>query len=104
LLAAWLLPLAALAQETPAAYLRSFDGNGDGRISPAEYVHYMSAGFRQLDGNADGVLDATELPPGPRRAARTLAAFQADLRAQFRKLDRNGDGYLGARELAQPPR
>jgi hypothetical protein len=50
------------------------------------------------------VLDAHELPAGPRRTPRTLAAFQADLRAQFQRLDRDRNGYLDARELAQPPR
>ncbi|MEI7036713.1 EF-hand domain-containing protein [Fulvimonas yonginensis] len=100
---ALLLPLAVLAQDTPADYLRRFDTDGDGRIDVQEYVNYLSAGFRAMDANGDGVLDATELPPGPRRTPRTLAAFQADLRAQFHRLDRNRDGYLSARELAQPP-
>ena len=102
--AALLLPLAALAQETPREYLRLFDRNGDGHISVQEYVDYLSAGFRAMDANGDGVLDAAELPAGPRRTPRSLAAFQADLRAQFHRLDANHDGLLSARELAQPPR
>ncbi|NUR21957.1 EF-hand domain-containing protein [Frateuria sp.] len=89
---------------TPSGYLKLFDRDGDGRVSAQEYVDYLSAGFRAMDANGDGVLEADELPPGPRRTPRTLAAFQADLRAQFHRLDRNGDGYLDARELAQPPR
>jgi Ca2+-binding EF-hand superfamily protein len=108
-----LLPLLALIcptahardyPDTAAAYLTLFDSNGDGRISAREYVDYLSAGFRAMDANGDGLLDAGELPPGPRRAPRTLSAFQADVRAQFRRLDRNHDGCLSARELAQPPR
>ncbi|HET6804940.1 MAG TPA: hypothetical protein VFH59_05785 [Frateuria sp.] len=87
-----------------AAYLARFDQDGDGRIGPQEYVDYLSAGFRALDANRDGVLEAAELPAGPRRTPRTLAAFQADLRAQFRRMDRDGDGFLSAREMALPPR
>ena len=70
----------------------------------AEYVDYLSAGFRRMDANGDGVLDGDELPPGPRRTPRTLRGFEADVRAQFRRMDRNHDGFLSARELAQPPR
>lgn len=97
------LPLAAVAQDTPGDYLRRFDADGDGRITVHEYVDYLVAGFRAMDADGNGVLDANELPPGPRRTPRTLAAFQADLRAQFHRSDRNHDGFLSARELAQPP-
>ena len=89
---------------TPSGYLAMIDASGDGRISEAEYVGYLSAGFRRMDRNGDNVLDADELPPGPRQTPRSLAAFQADLAAQFHRLDRNGDGSLSAKELAQPPR
>jgi Ca2+-binding EF-hand superfamily protein len=88
---------------TASGYLALFDRDGDGRISVQEYVDYLSAGFQRMDANGDGVLDAGELPTGPRRMPRSLAAFQADLRAQFRRSDRDHDGFLGARELAQPP-
>lgn len=102
-LAMLLAPLAAQAQDTPGAYLRLFDADGDGRITVQEYVDYLATGSRAMDTNGDGVLDASELPPGPRRTPRTLAAFEADLRAQFHRSDRNHDGFLSARELAQPP-
>ena len=102
-LAMLLAPLAALAQDTPNDYLRQFDAYGDGRIAVQDYIDYLATGFRAMDTNGDGILDASELPPGPRRMPRTLAAFQADLRAQFHRSDRNHDGFLSARELAQPP-
>jgi Ca2+-binding EF-hand superfamily protein len=107
-----LLPLFALLcatahagdyPSTVSAYLMQFDQDGDGRIGPQEYVDYLSAGFRALDADGNGVLEAGELPHGPRRTPRTLAAFQTDLRAQFRRMDRDHDGFLSAPEMAQPP-
>jgi Ca2+-binding EF-hand superfamily protein len=102
------LPAAALAQShpaTPSAYLDMMDTDGDGRVSLAEYQDYMSAGFRSMDANGDGVLDATELPPGPRSAhPLTLVQHRRHLAATFHRQDADGDGYLSARELAAPPR
>jgi hypothetical protein len=94
-----------LAGVVPAdpAYEALVDRDGDGRIGVQEYVEHLSTGFRQMDADGNGVLEANELPAGPRRAPRSLAAFQADLRAQFRRMDRDGDGYLSARELVQAP-
>ena len=88
---------------TRSAYLDMMDSDGDGRISAAEYVDYMSAGFRRMDINGDGILETDELP-GQRGQPIALAEFQDNLRHQFHKLDRNRDGYLGARELTAPPR
>ncbi|MFC5743136.1 EF-hand domain-containing protein [Dyella tabacisoli] len=100
-----LLPLIAAAQDfpqTPAEYLQRMDSNGDGKISEAEYVEYMSNGFRRMDSNGDGVLEADELPGGHGKPI-TLRSYQDNLRRQFHKLDRNHDGYLSAKELAAPP-
>ncbi len=101
--AALLLPLVALAQDSRTAYLQMFDSNGDGRVSEAEYVSYMSQGFARIDVNHDGVLEVNELP-GDRGRPITLKAYQDNLRRQFRKLDRHHHGYLNARELTAPPR
>ena len=95
-------PAIAWAQSTPAEYLREFDTDGDGRVSEAEYVAHLSAGFYRLDTNGDGVLQTDELPGGHGKPI-TLKQFQDNLRRQFHKLDRNHDGYLDARELTQPP-
>ena len=97
-----LAPLFAHAQSTPAEYLKQFDRNADGRVSEAEYVAWMSRGFRRMDRNGDGVLEASELPGG-RGKPITLKSFQDNLRRQFHRLDRNHDGYLSARELTAPP-
>jgi len=102
IVAALLMPLAALAQSTPAEYLKLFDTNGDGTVSEAEYVAYMSQGFYRMDINHDGVLEPDELPGGRGRPI-TLKEFQDNLRRQFHKLDRHHHGYLNAQELTAPP-
>jgi Ca2+-binding EF-hand superfamily protein len=99
------LPCVVASQDfprTPTEYLRMMDTNDDGKVSQAEYVDYMSAGFRRMDTNGDGVLEPEELPGGHGRAI-SLEHYQDNLRRQFRKLDRNGDGYLNAKEFAAPP-
>ena len=88
--------------QTPREYLRLMDANGDGRISEAEFVEYMSRSFLRMDTNGDGILQSSELPGGRGRPI-SLREFQDNLRRQFHRLDRNHDGYLSAKELAQPP-
>jgi len=88
--------------QTPRDYLRLMDSNGDGRVSEAEYVAYMSRSFSRMDTNSDGVLEPSELPGGHGRSI-SLHEFASNLRTQFHRLDRNHDGYLSAKELAQPP-
>ena len=99
---ALLLPLATFAQDSRADYLRQFDSNHDGKVSEAEYVAYMSQGFRNMDANGDGVLETSELPGG-RGKPITLKEYQDNLRRQFHKLDRHHRGYLDAQGLTAPP-
>jgi Ca2+-binding EF-hand superfamily protein len=94
---------ATLAQDTRSDYLKLFDSNGDGRVSEAEYLAYMSRGFQAMDRNGDGVIETDELPGG-RGKRITLKEYQDNLRRQFHKLDRNRDDYLNASELTAPPR
>ncbi|RDS83947.1 EF-hand domain-containing protein [Dyella psychrodurans] len=96
------LPVAALAQNAESALFRAMDANGDGRISEAEYVAYMSQGFYRLDRNHDGILEQDELPGGHGKPI-TLQEWQDNLRREFHKLDRHHHGYLTEQELMQPP-
>ena len=97
-----LLPLAAAAQDSRNAYLRQFDTDGNGCVSEAEYVAYMSRSFLRMDTNHDGVLEPNELPGGRGKPV-TLKEWQANLRRQFHKLDRRHNGCLDAQELTAPP-
>jgi len=98
----WLTATAAMAQGTASGLFQAMDTNGDGRVSEAEYVAYMSQGFYRLDRNHDGVLESDELPGGHGRPI-TLQEWQDNLRKEFRKLDRHHHGYLTEQELMQPP-
>lgn len=97
-----LLPLAVAAQDSRQAYLQQFDTDGNGCVSEAEYVAYMTRGFTRLDANHDGVLEGAELPGGHGSPV-TRSQWQANLRRQFHRLDRRHDGCLNAQELTAPP-
>lgn len=97
-----LLPLAAAAQDSRAAYLRQFDTDGNGCVSESEYVAYMSRSFLRMDLNHNGVLEPDELPGGHGKAV-TLKTWQHDLRRQFHRMDRRHNGCLDAQELTAPP-
>ena len=102
------LPLALPAEplaRTPSEYLLRIDANGDGRVSLSEYQDYLSRGFTRMDRDGNGVLSASELPPGARtRRAPTLESHLRALAATFDRQDVDNDGYLDARELSAPPR
>lgn len=83
-------------------YLERMDGDGDGRVSLAEYLDWMGYAFHGMDRNGDGVLSPDELPGGRGRAV-TLEQHRARLSATFARQDANRDGFLDARELAAPP-
>ena len=88
---------------TTGDYLSRMDGDGDGRISLAEYQDWMSYAFDAMDRNRDGVLSPAE-QPGGRGAPLTREQHRARLAEAFRRQDANHDGFLDAKELAAPPR
>lgn len=98
-----LAPLAAQAQVSATSdYLARMDGDADGRVSQAEYLHWMSYAFDARDRNGDAVLSADEMPGGKGQPL-TRTQHQERLATTFRKQDLNRDGFLSARELAAPP-
>lgn len=103
LIGLWLLAPAAGAQvERTSDYLARMDKDGDGRVSLAEYLDWMSYAFDRMDRNGDGVLTPDE-QPGGRGKPITREQHRAQLAERFRKQDLNHDGFLSAKELAAPP-
>ena len=84
-------------------YLARMDGDGDGRVSLAEYQAWMGYAFERMDLNRDGLLTADELPGGKGKTV-SLAEHRETLAAMFRRQDVDRDGFLDARELSAPPR
>ncbi|MBN8798407.1 MAG: hypothetical protein J0H45_03465 [Stenotrophomonas nitritireducens] len=103
-LLAALLPWTATAQVQDAGdYLRRMDLDGDGRVSPDEYLQWMLYAFDRMDRNGNGVLEPEEQPGGRGRPITREQQKQVILE-RFHKQDADGDGYLSARELVAPPR
>ena len=97
------IPLVGSAQvQRTGEYLQRMDTDSDGRVSLAEYQHWMGYAFEQMDRDGDGVLVPAELPGGRGRTVR-LADHREALAAAFRRQDSDGDGVLDSRELAAPP-
>ncbi len=98
------LALPALAQvQAPSDYMQRMDRDGDGRVSLAEYIEWMSYGFDAMDKNGNGILEPHE-QPGGRGKPITRSEHIATLTERFRRQDSDKDGYLSAKELAAPPR
>jgi EF hand len=88
--------------QTQSEYLKSFDRDGDKRVSLQEFQDAMSWAFVQMDKNGDGILTPDEQLV-PKAKTFTLKEHHDRLALQFKKQDRNQDGYLSAKELAAPP-
>ena len=93
---------------SPDELLAWMDADGDGRVALVEYQRYLSRGFRRLDRNGDGVVDAGEWPAGVttrgRRSMVDLTSHERALARTFERQDADASGFLDARELAAPPR
>ena len=98
------------------------DADGDGRLALGELPAQMQPRFEQLDRNADGYADRSELeamarrgggrdrPPGGSGGLMqrdtdgdgklSMAELPPSARQRFEQLDTNGDGFLEQEELA----
>lgn len=94
----------SVSAEAKRAYFGGYDLDGSGFVSRDEYLAYLQRGFDQLDRNADGVLDADELPVAQRgRRATRRADHRAAVLRTFERLDRDRNGQLDMVELTSPP-
>lgn len=73
------------------------DGNGDGKISQAEFDAHMAQRhgerFAALDSNRDGVLDSKELANRPHHE------LNGSTEAWIKQYDKDGDGKLSVSEF-----
>jgi hypothetical protein len=105
---------AQTAPEAPRAAARGMaraDGDGDGRVSKAEYIARADERFARMDKNSDGQLSADEMAPRREMAAAPAAPAGADtappaappaagaMRSRmFERLDTNHDGMVSRDE------
>jgi len=85
----------------PGFDLKSFDVNGDGKVTLAEITESRAAKVKSIDADGDGKLSAEELTTAELAAA--MAGITARVQARIAAQDADGDGKLAAAELALPP-
>lgn len=102
---------APAADDTPATsvqrILQRMDQDNDSKVSFEEYRNAMVRRFHVVDKNADGTLQADEIPkewvvvpPADLSDAQvTLEEFSSELRPGFARFDANGDGLMDDSEL-----
>lgn len=107
-------PLSALAADaadehatTVQRILARMDRNNDGRVDFEEYRNAMTRRFHAVDKNADGALEASELPEewvvvdasDIPAGGLDLEAFSGHMRTSFASFDADADGRLDNTEL-----
>ncbi len=102
-----LTTIALTAAENPALIVRilkAADKNHDGKLTFAEYLwldvqakHHGEEHFKTGDANADGFIDATELPAALRKQT-WFAILSEGIEPCFTRLDASQDGKLDATE------
>jgi hypothetical protein len=95
------LACAQTAPEAPRAAGRGMaraDGDGDGRVSKAEYIARADGRFGKMDKNSDGKLSADELAPPPPADGAAAPAGGGMRSRMIERLDTNHDGMISIDE------
>ena len=80
----------------PLSYMKGFDADGDGTVSPEEMRAGQAAKLAEFDANGDGVLTIDEFEN------LHSAAIREKMVDRFQMLDNDGDGKVTAEEMAAP--
>lgn len=102
---------ATVKPREPAAIIKMFDGNGDGKIDQTEYLLQIVRVFSDLDENRDDFLQPNELPgmdsknflEADKDKDKKLSPYEF-VRAdslQFEAIDNNSDGLITETEIAE---
>ena len=83
-------------QMGPLTYMKGFDANGDGKVTPEEIRAGMAAKLTEFDANGDGALSITEFE------TMHSAAIREKMVDRFQMLDSDGDGKVTAEEMTAP--
>lgn len=84
----------------PQFDLKSFDTDGDGKVSLAEIQARRAEEAKTIDANGDGKLSADELVNA--EMAWEKVRIEARVKARIAALDTDGDGLLSVGEMAVP--
>lgn len=87
--------------QMPAFDFKSFDTDGDGKVTLAEIQAKRGAETASVDADGDGKLSAEELVAA--RLAQAKTRIEAGVKARIAAQDADGDGKLSAAEMAAPP-
>lgn len=103
LLAAALAATPAPSELSPEDAIAAIDRDGDAMIDWEEARNYAIRRFHALDANGNGVLEASEFPPGTDRIGSSAGldsqAYQDAALARFEAVDGDRDGQISADEI-----
>ncbi|WP_223632555.1 EF-hand domain-containing protein [Rhodobacter sp. TJ_12] len=94
-------PMDMVAGPFPRFDLKSFDSDGDGKVTMAEIEAKRAATAKSMDTDGDGLLSAEELVAA--EMVQIEDRLAARVKDRIAAQDSDGDGKLSAAEMASPP-